>query len=480
MIPKKRIGLTILALLLTACTQIPPYTRPAAPIPATWPSGPAYPAPHADQGSAIAADLHWRDFFTDERLQHIIATALQNNRNLRLAALNVERARAMYRIQRAELLPSVAATGSGYKERVPADLSSSGQARIVEEYNLNLGVSSWEIDFFGFIRSLEQKALEEYLATEQARRSAQILLIAELARAYLSLAADRENLQLAQSTLESQQAAYNLIRRRFEVGLAPELTLRQIQTRVDAARVDVARYTGLIAQDENALNLLAGAPVSAELSMELLSKLKPPREFSPGISSELLLHRPDILQAEYLLKAANANIGAARSAFFPRIALTGAIGTASSDLSGLFSAGSGSWTFAPRIVMPIFDARTWAAYRVSQADQQIAITRYEGSIQAAFRDVADTLAQRGSLTDQLQAQQSLVDASTEAYRLSNARYEKGIDIYLNVLDAQRSLYAAQQGMIAIRLAALANHIRLYAVLGGGADQSLATPAPSES
>ena len=458
---------------LGGCTMVPNYTRPEAPIPAAWPSGPAYKETTSAPGASVTAELQWRQFFTDDRLQKIIDTALKNNRDLRVAALDVERARALYRVQRAELFPKVETGTSASKQRVMV----SGATGLVtlEQYSVNLGISSWEVDFFGRIRSLSKKALEEYFATEQARRSAQILLVSEVANAYLTLAADRENLKLSQSTLESQQAAYKLIQRRFEVGLAPELDLRQVQTRVDTARVDVAKYTGQVAQDENALNLLAGSPVPADLSPELLSVVKPLPEVSPGISSEVLLRRPDILQAENLLKAANANIGAARAAFFPRIALTTAIGTASGDLSGLFKSGSFVWSYAPQIVLPIFDARTWSALKVTKVEREIAVAQYEKAIQGGFREVADALAQKGTLGDQMEAQQSLVAATTKTYRLSTLRYEKGIDIYLNVLDAQRSLYAAQQGLISIRLVKLANQVRLYAVLGGGGESS----APNE-
>ena len=295
--------------------------------------------------------------------------------------------------------------------------------------------------------------------------------MSEVANAYLTLAADRENLKLAQSTLESQQAAYDVIRRRFEVGISPELDLRQVQTRVDAARVDVARYTEMVARDENALNLLAGSPVPADTVPKTLSLVKPLPDVSPGMSSEVLLRRPDILQAEHVLKGANANIGAARAAFFPRISLTTALGTASGDLSGLFQSGSAVWNYAPRIVLPIFDARTWSGLKVTEVDKEIALTQYEKAIQSAFREVADALARRGTIGDQLAAQQSLVDASAKTYQLSKARYEKGIDIYLIALDAQRSLYAAQQGLIAIRLAKLANQVRMYAVLGGGGNSN---------
>jgi multidrug efflux system outer membrane protein len=449
--------------------MIPKYIRPEAPIPAKWPSGPAYGKTASEQGGQPAAELNWREFFTDARLRTVIETALGNNRDLRVAVLNVERARALYRIQRAELLPTVDVSWSGFKARQPQEIVGAGKSTISEQYNAALGINSWEIDFFGRIRSLSKAALEEYFATEQARRSAQILLISEVANAYLTLAADRENLKLAHYTLESQQAASHLIRRRFEVGLAPELDLQQVQTRVDAARVDVAKYTGQTAQDENALNLLVGSTVPANLLPEALSAVAPLSDVSPGMSSEVLLSRPDVLQAENLLKSANANIGAARAAFFPRISLTTAMGTASSDLTGLFKAGSLAWNYAPQIIMPIFDARLWSALRVTKVDRKIALAQYEKAIQAAFRDVADALAQKGTLGDQMQAQQSLVDATAAAYRLSNARYEKGTDIYLNVLDAQRSLYSAQQGLISIRLAKLANQVQLYAVLGGGAD-----------
>jgi multidrug efflux system outer membrane protein len=443
---------------LGGCTMIPKYTRPAAPVPADWPSGPAYKQPPAAEKAPAAAEVQWRQFFTDTRLQKVIDMALQNNRDLRIAALNVERARAMYRIQRAELLPRLATGVVASRQRVK--ISGATGLVTLQEFDVNVGITAWELDFFGRIRSLKEKALEEYFATDQARRSAQILLISEVANAYLTLASDRENLQLAQATLETQQAAYRVIQRRVEVGFAPELDLRQVQTRVDSARVDVARYTSQVAQDQNALNLLVGSPVPADQLPKGLSAVASLPNVSPGMSSEVLLSRPDILQAENLLKAANANIGAARAAFFPSITLTTAIGTASGQLSGLFQPGTLAWSYAPRLVLPIFDARTWSALKVTKVDKEIAVAQYEKAIQGAFREVADALAQRGTLGDQLAAQQSLLEATAKTYKLSNARYEKGIDIYLNVLDAQRSLYAAQQGLIAIRLAQLANQVRL--------------------
>lgn len=459
--------LTIAAVTLSGCTMIPQYTRPDSPVPAAWPSGPAYKDSRPLEEGPLAPDLHWREVLSDERLQAIVDLALNNNRDLRLAALNVEKARAFYRIQRSELAPTVDAVAGGIRQRVPRDLSGTDRAITADQYSVSLGVSSWEIDFFGRIRSLSKRALEEYLATEQARRSAQILLIAEVASAYLTLAANRENLKLAESTLEAQMASYNLIRRRFEVGLVPELDLRQVQTRVDTARVDVAQYTELVARDENALNLLVGSPIPPEHHPDLLSSVAPLPDVSPGISSEVLLRRPDILQAESLLKASNANIGAARAAFFPRISLTTALGTASGDLSGLFESGSLAWNYAPQIVLPIFDARLWGALEASKVEREIAVTQYERAIQVAFREVADALAKNGTIGDQIAGQQSLVEANMQTYRLATARYEKGTDVYLNVLDAQRSLYASQQRLILFQLAKLVNQVRLYAVLGGG-------------
>jgi len=459
--------LGLIVAFLGGCTLAPTYTRPEAPVPAAWPGGPAA-GPQAVKPGEAAADTPWRDFFVDERLRQVIDLALANNRDLRVAALNVQRTQALYRIQRAELLPSVNAGATFSKERVPGIISQNNQPATVELYNVNLGISSWELDLFGRIRGLKDAALEQYLATEQARASAQISLVSEVANTYLTLAADRENLKLAQSTLETQRSTYEMIRRRAEVGTSSDLDLREAQTRVDAARVDIARYTSQVALDENALTLLVGSPVPAGLLPVELGEVAPLRDFTPGLPSEVLQRRPDIIQAEHQLKATHANIGAARAAFFPRITLTTSIGTTSGQLSGLFMSGSETWAFVPQITVPIFDARTWAAYDVTKVDREIALAQYEKAIQTGFREVSDALAQRATLGDQLQAQQSLVDASSESYRLSDARYTRGIDSYLRVLDAQRSLYGAQQGLISIRLARLTNLVTLYKVLGGGA------------
>lgn len=459
-----------IVIFLGGCSLAPKYTQPAAPVTAKWPTGEAYKETKAAASIPSAPELKWQEFFTDSKLQQVIGTALNNNRDLRLAALNVERARALYGIQRAELFPSVNAIGSESKQRGSLDLIRPGEPRTTEQYSVNLGIISWEIDFFGRIRSLKDAALQEYLATEQGRLSAQISLISAVANTYLSLAADLEILKLAKSTLDTQQAAYDLIKRRYDVGLASELDLRRAQTQVDTARGDVARYTQLAAQGENALNLLVGSPIPKDLLPIDLSSVSPPKDISAGVSSEVLLRRPDVLQAEALLKASNANIGAARAAFFPRISLTAAIGTASNELSGLFKGGTGTWSFSPQVIMPIFDARTWSALDASKVAREIVLTQYEKAIQTAFKEVADALAVRGTVEQQVSAQESLVNAVEETHRLANARYTKGIDSYLSVLDAQRSLYGAQQGLIAVRLSKLTNLVTLYKALGGGASE----------
>jgi len=457
------------ALVLGGCMLAPEYNRPEAPVPVELPSGAAYDGVHFPSEAPSAAELSWQAFFTDARLQQIIAMALDNNRDLRIAALNVERARALYGIQRVELLPVMNVTGTGSKQGVPASLSYTGNRVTSEEYSVSLGAASWEIDLFGRIRSLKKRALQQYLATDEARRGTQIALVSGVANAYLTLAADRENLRLAQATLEAQQKAYNLIKMQYDAGVATELDLRRSQTQVDAATGDRARYTQLTAQGQNALNLLAGSPVPEELLPADLTQVIPLGEISAGLSSDVLLSRPDIIAAEHQLKAAYAFIGAARAAFFPRISLTATIGTASDQLSGLFSADSDAWSFSPKIVMPIFDSRTWFAYRVSKADRKIVLAQYEKAIQTVFREVADSLAVLGTVDQQVASQQAIVDSAQKIYELSDQRYMQGIDGYLSVLDAQRSLYAAQQGLTCLQLARRANQVRLYAVLGGGGD-----------
>ncbi|NLZ64128.1 MAG: efflux transporter outer membrane subunit [Lentisphaerae bacterium] len=449
---------------LCGCTMIPKYERPAAPVPQLLP-GEAEPA--AQDAAPDISQLPWREVITDANLQRLIDIALENNRDFRLAAQRVELTRALYNIQRQELFPSLYAVGGGGRQRSAADLTPPGQPRTSKHYSANLSVLSWELDFFGYLRSLSEQAIQEYLATEQARRSAQIMLVATVAQGYWSLAAEREALQLAESTLKSQQEAYALVKHQYETGLVNELDFRRAQTPLEIARVDVARYQRQAEQAGNALRLLLGQEPPAQLLPAQLSGLAAPATLRPGLSSEQLLLRPDVIAAEHQLLAAQATIGVARAAFFPRITLTGALGTASDELSRLFKSGNGTWSFTPQITMPIFDARTWSAHRASKVQREMALTQYERAIQNAFRETADALSLCRTIGNQRQAQEALVSALAETYRLAQLRFEKGVDSYLGVLDAQRSLFAAQQALISLRLAEHSSQLQLYAALGGG-------------
>ena len=458
-----------LILALAGCsTMAPDYTRPAAPVPAAWPAGPSYQATAAGPEQKPVADIPWQKFFVDPQLRKLIAQALENNRDLRIALLNIERSRGQFQIRRSDLFPKVDATAAGTFQQLAEDFSGTG-ARHIHQYNVGLGISSYEVDLFGRVRSLKDQALEQYLATEQARRSVQISLVSQVSIAWLTLAADRERLQVAKETLTSQQEYYRIIQRRSEAGVASLLELNDAQAQVDAARRDIAVFTTLVAQDENALNLVVGSPVATDLLPSTLTgSLTALKEVAPGLPSDVLLRRPDILQAENLLRGANANIGAARAAFFPRITLVSNIGVGSNELGGLFTSGSYVWKVAPQISLPIFDAGyNKANLAVAEADRDIAVAQYEKAIQTAFREVADALAQRGTIDEQVSAQQSLTDALTASYHLSQTRYEKGVDSYLAVLIYQRSSYTAQQTLIGARLARLNNLVTLYKVLGGG-------------
>lgn len=464
------VALALALAALSGCsTMAPKYSRPAAPVPTAWPNGQAYQSEAAKPSPKAVAGITWREFFVDPQLQKLIDLALKNNRDLRIAALNIERFQALYQIRRADLMPRIDASAAYSAQRVPADLSATGKSMTVEQYSIGLGVSSYELDLFGRVQSLRDQALEQYLATEQAQASIRISLVAQVSAGYLALAADRERLSLARKTLANQMEFYKLINSRVEAGVSSALDLHQARSSVDAARVDIARYMTLAAQDENALSLVVGSNLPTDLLpqsfSETLSSLK---DIAPGLPSDVLLHRPDILQAEGDLKGANANIGAARAAFFPRITLVSSIGFGSDELAGLFKGDSFTWSFAPRITLPIFDGgSTRANLKVAEVDRDIAVARYEKAIQTAFREVADGLAQRGTIDEQLEAQQSLTNATAESFRLSQARYDKGVDSYLTVLDSQRSLYTAQQNLIGVRLVRLANLVTLYKVLGGG-------------
>jgi multidrug efflux system outer membrane protein len=445
------------------------YKQPKTPVPAAWNAGVNDQDPQSASGAPAAADLKWEEFFGDARLRQVIKLALENNRDLRIAALNVEKVQAQYRIQRAQQYPGVNVGISGQAYRVPGDMTKDGQSYTSENNTVGVQAASWELDLFGRVRSLKSAALQNYLATGQARAATRISLVATVAGSYLNLAGDRDSLRLAQATLEAQKATYELVRRTREFGIKSDLEVSQAQSQVQAAQVDVARYTGQVTLDENALNLLVGAPVSTDLLPSGLGSDQDLKDISAGLPSDVLLRRPDILRAEHQLRAAYANIGAARAAFFPRIALTGSSGLVSGALDELFSFRARTWQFAPQLVLPIFDAGTRKAnLKIAQVDRDTAVAEYEKAIQTAFREVSDSLSQRSRLMEQQNAQQALVNTLAQTYRLTEARYKAGVDNYLSVLVAQRSLYSGQQALVGLRLSRQSNLVTLYKVLGGGA------------
>lgn len=450
----------LLAMLASGCTMAPKYARPDAPIPNTY--------NNLDAGADTPLPP-WRNFFPDETMQRVIGLALENNRDLRVSLLNIEKTRAQYRIQRADLLPTINATGSSANQHLPADLSTTGVKGVSRQYSAGLGFTAFELDIFGRVRSLTEQALETYYSVEQEAQAATLSLVAETAAMYLQLVADRELYDLTAATSENRRISYELIKHRFEAGTASDLDLSQAQTILDEARVSLASAATRVGQDENALALLIGAPLPQYLpEVRRLADVKPLRDIPAGRPSSLLERRPDIRAAEHALRGANANIGAARANFFPTISLTGFFGKMSSDYNNLWDAGSKGWSFSPQVSFPIFDmGRNVATLEVSEAQRDIAVAQYEKCIQVAFREVADALVQREHIGDQMEAQRSLVSASTRSYEHSNARYEVGVSPFINVLDAQRSLFSAQSDLIATRLLRETNALSLYKALGGG-------------
>jgi len=454
------------AMLLAGCSLIPTYERPAAPVPTTFPGDPAQPA-----GPAAAA-VPWEDFFTDPRLNGLIRTALENNRDLRVSVLNIEQARAQFQIERAALFPAVGLTGSGSRSSPnPYQAFDSSAGSVSSQYSVNLGVTAWEIDFFGRVRALKDQALAQYLATEESRKAAQVSLIAAVATGWLTLIADDELLELTRQTLVTREESVRLTKMRFDNGVSSELDFQAANSLAETARASYAQQQRTRMQDENALALLLGAPVPADATaggIKGLDSVKPMPDVPAGLPSDLLTERPDIRAAEQQLIAANANIGAARANFFPRVSLTTTLGTASSEFSGLFDSGSKAWSFAPSVTLPIFDAgRNRATLDSAKAGREIAVAQYEKSIQTAFREVADALAGRATLGEQVRAQRAQADAEAVRFRLSDMRYRNGIASALDLLDAQRSLYTAQQSAVTTRLLQLQNQVTLYKTLGGG-------------
>ncbi|MDU9390418.1 AdeC/AdeK/OprM family multidrug efflux complex outer membrane factor [Pseudomonas japonica] len=463
---KSLLSLAVTAFILGGCSLIPEYKTPESPVATQWPAGPAYSPTESAQ--VAAAEQGWRQFFHDPALQQLIQGSLENNRDLRVAALNIDAYRAQYRIQRADLFPAVSANGSGSRQRLPADMSQTGQSSISSQYSATVGVSAYELDLFGRVRSLSEQALETYLSSEQARRSTQIALVASVANAYFTWQADQALLKLTGETLKTYEESYKLTQRSSDVGVASALDLSQARTAVEGARVKLAQYQRLVAQDLNSLTLLVGAglPVNLPAAMPLDADLL--AEMPAGLPSDLLTRRPDIMEAEHLLKAANANIGAARAAFFPRISLTANAGTLSPDMDGLFKGGSGTWLFQPQISLPIFNAGALkASLDYSKIQKDINVAKYEKTIQTAFQEVSDGLAARQTYNEQLQAQRDLVAANQDYYRLAERRYRIGVDSNLVFLDAQRNLFSAQQSLITDRLSQLVSEVNLYKALGGG-------------
>lgn len=469
------LSLAVASILLGGCSLIPDYQRPASPVESLWPSEAG-----GAQTATAAADLDWRAFFKDPALQSLIDTALANNRDLRVAALNVEAYAAQRQIQRSALFPSVTADGGATRQRLPGSLSSSGDPSISSQYSATVG-ASWELDLFGRLRSLDEQALQQYFATEEARRATQIALVASVANAWLTLQADQELLQLTQDTLKTYQQSFALTQRSYDVGVADALALAQARSAVESAQVSLAQYSRQVAQDRNALVVLLGSgkagglPAGQPLDDDLLL------EVPAGLPSDLLQRRPDLRQAEHQLQAANANIGAARAAFFPSVSLTANAGSLSPDLSGLFDAGSGSWLFQPSISLPIFNAgKLRASLDYAELQKDIQVASYEKAIQTAFQEVADGLAARATYQQQLDAQRALVKTNEEYYRLAERRYRTGVDSYLTLLDAQRQLFSVRQQLIGDRLAQLTSEVELYKALGGGwSEQSQLASAPAQ-
>jgi len=448
----------------------PPYTTPALPVASAY-------ATDGSQDGASATSIAWRDYFTDPQLQTLIELALANNRDLRTAVLRVEEARATYGIQRAERFPTIGAQASEDRSLTPGDLNTTGKPLIASQYQVGLGLSGWEIDFWGRVRSLQDAALESYLATDSAHRAATLALVEQVANSYFSLREFDERIVLAQQTIASRTESLRIFTRRVEVGSTSRLNLTQVQTLLTQAQTLGAQLEQERAAQSHALTLLLGAPVDLPLGQGPMDDRQALRELRPGLPSDLLIQRPDIVAAEHQLKAANANIGAARAAFFPSIALTSSVGTASAELGGLFATGSLAWIFSPSISLPIFDGgRRHNNLSLAETRRDLAVVNYEKTVQVAFRDVSDALSARHWLSRQVAIARTALATQRERARLSQLRYDSGAAAYLDVLDAQRDLLTAEQQLVQTRRALLSSRVSLYAALGGGAMDFASPPA----
>jgi multidrug efflux system outer membrane protein len=465
--------LVISIFIVSGCTMMPSYHRPASPVPAV------YPRAGNQTNDSVAANIGWREFLKDPRLQKLVEIALTNNRDLRIAVLNVEQTRAQYRLFHNALLPSFEANGDRLKERAVS--STSGKALTTNKYNVTLD-TAYEIDLFGRIRSLKAQVLEGFLATEEVRRGVHIALVSEVAIQYLNERALAEQLEAVDSTLASVENFYQLIKKSYELGGASELDLRSTEAQLGAAQANKAAFARQHAQAEDALAFLIGQPLPADLpAPQPLFTQKFLQDLPAGLPGELLERRPDILAAEHRLKAANANIGAVRAAFFPQITLTGATGTSSIKLAGLFKPGSDIWNFSPQITVPIFNrTNNISNLNVANIESRVEIAQYEKAVQTAFREVSDALIARESFNDQLAAQQALVKAEQQRYDLAGARYRNGIDSYLTVLTAQQDLYGAQQNLIQLEFIRLSNLVTLYKALGGGWEEYSSKAEPVQT
>ncbi len=463
-----RCALPAALIFVSGCSFSPPYERPAAPVAAQWPQT-VHPA-----GARPVAGLTWQQFLPDPRLQVLIATALEHNRDLRIAVARVEEARALYGVIRADRFPTVNLAGSGNETRTPADLSPTGPTPSNRRYDVNLAVPAYELDFWGRVKNLSKSAKASYLATEEAREAFRLSLISDVANAYLTLEEMEERAALTQATLETRSESRNLVMMRRDVGLAGDLDFLSADAAYESARAELANLERSRAQAANALNLLVGRMPDNLPAGRRLTEQGIVSDLAVDVPSEVLLYRPDVRSAEQRLIAANANIGAARAAFLPRIGITLGFGTASRTLSGLFDAGSDAWNFTPSLVQPLFDAgRTKANVDLAGARKIIAVAEYEKTIQQAFREVADLLAARDALAEQLKAQEAAEKAQIDRLKIADARYQAGISSYLEVLDAQREAFIAQQGTVQVRRVLLSTSAQLYKALGGGQETGTA-------